>query len=194
MNQGQRPDDPSTPRRIEVHPGVARGAEAAGGVRLGRRLPYQPAPAPAQAPPPEAMRQPREGWDLGQAKPQGDAQKDAARKAGLRKLLIAVGVVFVVVIALALILGPSGSKGVILTRDDQQLLNDYRAYLKKSGLPAEEVETKAGGAEKRMKAYRWAASVGESRSAEEEYRSLLLMDNDRSSPLYVYCVEKLKRQ
>jgi hypothetical protein len=194
MDHGQRPDDRSSPRRIEVRPGAARGAQPSGGVRLGKMTPYQPTPQPREAATAEGLRQPRQGFDLGQAKPQVSPHKEEADRARLRKLLFAAGGAIVVVIALGVILGSSANKGVILTNEDQKLLSNYKTYLKKKGASADAASAKAGEVERRLKAYRWALSVGERRSAEDEYTSLLLMDKDTGSPLYQYCVKELKQQ
>jgi hypothetical protein len=198
MNHGQRPQDEypdrsqQSPRRIEVNPAAGHGPEP-GDMRPGaRRMSYQAAHLTAQPTQPGEIRQPTPGWDLGQPKPHADASKGLASKGSMRTILIAGGGIVVIMLALSILLASSGDRGVMLTKADQQVLSDYRKYLSKANPPPADADSKVGQVEQRLKAFRWAASLGDKHRAEQEYERLLLMDSDRSSPLYRYCVANLR--
>jgi hypothetical protein len=179
-----------TPRRIAINP-AARGSDPAG-AQQGRRVTFQPGQArPAAA---HAEGVPSAGWDLGLKKPAAEGAQDNATSNTTRTILIAGGGVLCLLLVALLFVTISGDRGVILTKADNQVLDEYRAYLKKSMPEGSDAEAKMGQVAQRLKAFKWARQVGDSERAEQEYRSLLLMDSDRSSPLYRYCLDKLKKK
>jgi hypothetical protein len=165
-------------------------------MRLGRRS-AQPPAEPYQIEPEDAGGMGvRPGFKIGDKEKTTETKDAAAEKAGRRKLIIGLAVGIVAVLLLLLILSPSGKGGVLMTQADQDMLRSYKDYLIKYNQHprGEDIETRLKRVERHLKAYRWSLSVGEKEGAQKEFDALLFMDNDRNSPLYKYCVEKLKRR
>lgn len=183
------------PRQIEVTREVTRQADGPRQIEVPRsRIPRQAGPAPESAASPEAAPVLKDGWGLEQPQAAVPQQKGFLSRGGLRTIMIAGGGVLLGLIVLSMMLAPSGEGGVLLTKGDQQLLSDYRKYIAQANLPPADADRKISEAEQRLKAYRWADSVSDKERTDREYRHLLLLDADRGSPLYKYCVDKLRRK
>lgn len=183
------------PRPIEVTREVPRQADVPRQIEVPRsRMPRPADPTPESAAPPEAAPMPREGYGFEQPQAVVPQQKGFLSRGGVRTILIAGGGVLLALIVLSMLLASSGEGGVMLTKGDQQLLSDYRKYVAQANLPPADADRKVSEAEQRLKAYRWADSVSDNERADREYQHLLLLDADRGSPLYKYCVEKLRHK
>lgn len=190
----------TAPRRITVPEAAANRFGGTSGGAAGSRILGRPSPLPGETPHAAAEEtdaaRVRPGFELGNKRPAVSGADEQAQKASRRKLMIGVGVGIVLVLFLLMLLMPAGEKGAFLTSADQEMMRQYRDYLIQYNQHPQgsDIETRIKDVERHLKAYRWAASVGEKKQAEREFDTLLLMDSDRNSPLYSYCVKKLSRK
>jgi len=136
-----------------------------------------------------------QNWKLRKGGERDNNQKKFGADPAKRKLIIIMGGLVVLVLVLIAIFGPADERGVILTTEDKEALEQYRGYLTeaKKSAASLDITRRFKDAENRLKKYRVAAYVGEKAEAERQFDAMLVMDNDRGSPLFRYCSENLTR-
>jgi hypothetical protein len=122
------------------------------------------------------------------------ARVKEAKKISARTLIIVLAAVAAALVLMVTLFGSARDKGVILTSVEEKMLNEYRGYLAKNNRKEAEINSRLKDVKERIEAARWSRMVAGSNESEQEFRSLLLLDNDRQSPLYKYCAEQIKKK
>jgi pSer/pThr/pTyr-binding forkhead associated (FHA) protein len=122
--------------------------------------------------------------------------KDKAKeeKQGVSPVILLSAVGAVVVLLLVIVIGPSRKAAFEATAaEHKKVVADYEAYLKKAKKPDAEIKVRAGEVRGRLEAIAWAERVGRKDTIRRELNVLLMMDEDRTSPVYLFAVKNLAR-
>lgn len=181
------------PRRIvasEKADSLDAGKPSGRRLRLG--TPTRLSPARPDPQPPDTSPSVQRGFNLGGADATAETLPASSRKTGVQPWILFVAVGSIILLMAALFLGSSSSGGGAEAAANERLERQYLQYLEAKGHQNNlDVNQRRKEVRERLRAVTWAKALGDRAALESELRGLLVMDNDKNSPLYQYSVNQL---